>query len=37
MDDALRLYARLGFVERSPYYHNPMPGAVYMTRLLSSA
>ncbi|MFO1322450.1 MAG: GNAT family N-acetyltransferase [Burkholderiales bacterium] len=28
--DARRLYARLGFVERSPYYHNPLPGVVYM-------
>jgi ribosomal protein S18 acetylase RimI-like enzyme len=31
MDDAVRLYARLGFSERSPYYHNPMPGAVFMS------
>lgn len=31
MSDAMRLYARLGFIERSPYYHNPMPGVVYMS------
>ena len=31
MGDALRLYARLGFRERPPYYHNPMPGVVYMS------
>lgn len=29
--DARRLYERLGFIERSPYYHNPLPGVVYMT------
>ena len=31
MGDALRLYRRLGFRERSPYYHNPMPGVVFMS------
>ena len=31
MGDAVRLYTRLGFRERSPYYHNPMPGVVYMS------
>jgi GNAT superfamily N-acetyltransferase len=31
MADAVRLYARLGFRERSPYYHNPMPGVVFMS------
>ncbi len=30
MGDALRLYARMGFRECPPYYHNPMPGVVYM-------
>jgi putative acetyltransferase len=34
MRDARRLYARLGFVECSPYYHNPVPGAVYMSLAL---
>ena len=34
MQDAVRLYTRLGFVECPPYYHNPMPGAVYMARTL---
>jgi putative acetyltransferase len=34
MTDARRLYARFGFAERSPYYHNPFPGVVYMTRTL---
>jgi putative acetyltransferase len=31
MADALRLYGRLGFRERSPYYHNPMLGVVFMS------
>jgi len=34
MTDACRLYERLGFAACSPYYHNPLPGAVYMTRTL---
>ena len=34
MRDALRLYGTLGFRECSPYYHNPMPGAVYMSLVL---
>ncbi len=34
MSDARQLYARLGFRECAPYYHNPLPGAVYMRREL---
>lgn len=34
MADALRLYARLGFRECPPYYHNPMRGVVYMSTTL---
>jgi GNAT superfamily N-acetyltransferase len=34
MDDAVRLYAKLGFRECPPYYHNPMPGVVYMSLVL---
>lgn len=30
MEDALRLYDRLGFRPIAPYYHNPIPGAVYL-------
>ena len=30
MNDARKLYERLGFAQCSPYYHNPLPGAVYM-------
>jgi GNAT superfamily N-acetyltransferase len=34
MAEARSLYAQLGFRECAPYYHNPIPGAVYMSRLL---
>jgi hypothetical protein len=34
MSDARALYARLGFRECAPYYNNPIPGAVYMSRAL---
>ena len=34
MADARRLYARLGFRESAAYYHNPLPGVVYMTLAL---
>ncbi|HTP99369.1 MAG TPA: GNAT family N-acetyltransferase [Casimicrobiaceae bacterium] len=34
MRDARRLYERLGFTERSPYYRNPVPGTVYMSLAL---
>jgi GNAT superfamily N-acetyltransferase len=34
MRDALRLYGRLGFTECAPYYHNPVPGVVYLARTL---
>ena len=34
MVEARALYAQLGFRACAPYYHNPIPGAVYMSRLL---
>jgi putative acetyltransferase len=34
MADARALYADLGFRECAPYYHNPIPGAVYMALAL---
>jgi GNAT superfamily N-acetyltransferase len=34
MAEARSLYASLGFRECAPYYHNPIPGAVYMSLVL---
>ena len=34
MTSARRLYTSLGFSECAPYYHNPLPGVVYMARVL---
>ena len=34
MTSARQLYERLGFGACSPYYHNPLAGVVYMSRLL---
>jgi GNAT superfamily N-acetyltransferase len=34
MRDAIKLYQRLGFAPCSPYYHNPLPGAVYFSLAL---
>ena len=34
MSDARKLYERLGFAPCPPYYHNPLPGAVYMSTAL---
>lgn len=30
MNDAIVLYRNLGFKEIAPYYHNPVPGAIFM-------
>ena len=35
MQDALRMYRRLGFVEIEPYRENPMPSALYLELDLS--
>jgi ribosomal protein S18 acetylase RimI-like enzyme len=34
MDPAIELYRRLGFTEINPYRLNPIPGALYMERVL---
>lgn len=34
MEAARRLYARMGFAPCPPYYRNPLPGVVYMSRTL---
>jgi putative acetyltransferase len=34
MAEAQALYAKLGFRECAPYYHNPIAGTVYMSRSL---
>jgi GNAT superfamily N-acetyltransferase len=34
MAEARALYAKIGFSECPPYYHNPIDGAVYMARSL---
>jgi putative acetyltransferase len=31
---AIQLYIKYGFIETKPYYHNPLPGVVYMEKLL---
>lgn len=34
MEAARALYAHLGFVEIPAYYHNPIPGAIYLSKAL---
>ena len=34
MSDARKLYGGLGFRDCTPYYHNPLPGVVYMALAL---
>ena len=35
MPEAFALYKRCGFLEIPAYYHNPVPGTVYLGKLLS--
>jgi hypothetical protein len=37
MPEALALYKRCGFLEIPAYYHNPVPGTVYLGKPLSPA
>ena len=34
LNPAIRLYQSMGFQHISPYYHNPLPGVVYMEKKL---
>lgn len=34
MTNAIALYHKMGFVETGPYYHNPVPGALYFKKKL---
>jgi len=34
LQPAIQLYRQYGFLETKPYYQNPLPGAVYMKRML---
>jgi len=34
LETAKEMYGRMGFVETEPYYNNPIPGVVYMEKIL---
>ncbi len=34
LETAIGMYYRMGFTDTTPYYHNPLPGVVYLEKLL---
>ncbi len=34
LEAAIKMYASMGFDETAPYYENPLPGVVYMEKIL---
>ena len=34
LEAALKMYASMGFAETAPYYENPLPGVVYLEKIL---
>lgn len=34
LQTAIGMYYRMGFTETAPYYHNPLPGVVYLEKSL---
>jgi len=37
MSPAISLYTKLGFAECAPYYSNPLPGVIYMSKQLQNS
>ncbi len=37
LDAARAMYTRMGFEQTAPYYENPLPGVVYMKKILNTS